>query len=141
MAFILKGASALIDVPAIAVFSELSSDSFICVVKRGNDDEFKQLLEDTRSGAINDRQTLDKYLVRINGLTGADGNLINGDGVLNWIAESRLTQQEPLTDGELETIEVINLMLSSQQYRTALINAVFEGVANRQLYISKRLGN
>ena len=141
MAFILKGLSAEIEVPVVAVFSQFSKDEFSATVLRGSEKEFMDFIAKPADERGSDREILDNRLKRLNGLTDSDGNLIDGTGVLNWVTEKRLTEQEPLSEEELSAMAVIDLMMSDRIYKQALVNAVFEGMANRQLYIAQRLGN
>lgn len=159
MAFILKGAQAEIEVPVNVVFSKFENDEFSAVTKRGNDVILADLVAASREGEKTDRQLLDDHLIRLNGLTGANGELINGTGVLNWIPEHKYKKKseapedegkeavfsqelfDALSQEDQESVTAIELMMLMAAYRMSLVNAVFEGASNRPAYNKQRMGN
>ena len=139
---ILKGSAAHISVPVVARFSSVDEDKFTVIVRRGNDQEFEQLCEMTKSTNPNkpsDRELLDKHIVELQGLTDVEGNLINGTGKLKWQPQAMQRVGDDCYSAETE--EVISEMIGLHAYRAALIDSVYAGVGNSVLFTNGRLGN
>ncbi len=142
MSIILKGQCAEIKVPAKAQFAANDADEFTVVVRRGNDQEYENLLKTMRGeNPYSDRELMDKYIVRLEGLTDCNGSLINNDGLMNWAGAESQKSATTIPENVTDALAVIDAMMGMVAYRAALIDAVYAGVGNAALYQSARLGN
>lgn len=124
MAFVLKGRSAEIKLPVVAVFPD-GDESFTAVFKRGGRKEAEEMrvyrdawLKDGKQEVDLAIETLGKWLIRIEDLPDENGGKVSA-----------------------ESADILPLMLESEGYIVPLYRAAMQAISNIGIIDGARVGN